>query len=400
MMTMALTVIAPDPKSPDLRLSQPTLEECTKIWSNTASSWKDSLTVPLYLAEAQHLTTVPLAKDGAMSTWVLVDKNLPPNQRQVFCSCETFRKRALASDERGNVEEGVVHGVASVFCPSEYRGRGYGSRHMKELAKILRGWQSEHGKSIGSVLYSDIGKEYYARLGWLPNPTNGHFVFPSVEMVTPELARLIPESELEALCRIDEAMVRKAMTTPSTMRKRVVILPDVDHMLWHIRKEDFAVKSIFGNKAEAKGAIAGSPGKQVWTVWARRYYRHPDEEGVDGENGNVLYILRLVVEGDDTANRPHEGQSPPATDAYVDQAVALKAVLQAAQAEAAKWRLGCVHLWEPSPLVQSLLGQTGLDATHVERQESSIASLLWFREEGDDVDETPTWINNERYAWC
>lgn len=40
---------------------------------------------------------------------------------------------------------------------------------MKELAKALRGWQSEYGKSLGSVLYSDIGKEYYAKLGWPPN---------------------------------------------------------------------------------------------------------------------------------------------------------------------------------------------------------------------------------------
>ncbi|KAI0192345.1 hypothetical protein EV127DRAFT_46455 [Xylaria flabelliformis] len=395
---MASTSIVPDPKSPDLYLSQPTPEECTKIWSNTAASWKDSLTIPLYVVEAQYLTTVPLAKDGCMSTWILVDRNMLPNQRQIFCSCETFRKRSLASDERGNVEEGLVHGVASVFCPSEYRGRGYGTRHMRELAKVLRGWQSEYGKSIGSVLYSDIGKKYYAKVGWLPNPTNGHFVFPSVAMEKPALAQLISESELEALCRRDEAMICETMATPSARRKRVVILPDFDHMLWHIRKEDFAVNHIFGEKAEAKGAIAGSPGKQVWAVWARRYYRHPDDEEEDV--GNVLYILRLVVEGDDTANRPYDGQLPPVIDAYVDQAAALKAVLQAAQAEAAKWRLGNVQLWEPSPLVQRLLGQIGLDATQVERQEHSIASVLWFMEDGDGVDEAPTWVNNERYAWC
>ncbi|RYP86817.1 hypothetical protein DL769_000662 [Monosporascus sp. CRB-8-3] len=398
---MGPTIELPGSESPDLHLSQPTPEECTQIWSNTAASWKDSLTIPMYLVEAQYLTTVPLAKDGGMTTWVLVDKKLLPNQRQVFCSCESFRKRSLTSDERGNIEEGLVHGIASVFCPSEYRGRGYGTRHMKELAKILHGWQSEYGKSIGSVLYSDIGKEYYTRLGWLPNPRNGHFVFPSVKMEKPALAQLVPESGLEALCLRDEAMVCKAMATPSTARKRVVILPDLDHMLWHIRKEDFVTNHIFGKKAEAKGAIAGSPGKQVWAVWVHRYYGHPDhpdEEEEDG--GNVLYILRLVVEGDDTANKPHEGQLPPSTDAYVGQAAALKAVLQAAQAEAAEWRLDHVELWEPSPLVQSLLGQSGLDATRVERQERSIASALWFKEDGDAVDEAPVWVNNEHYAWC
>lgn len=46
----------------------------------------------------------------------------------------------------------------------------------------------------------------------------------------------------------------------------MVILPDLDYMLWHIRKEEFATNYIFGEKAEAKGTIAGVPGKQVWIV--------------------------------------------------------------------------------------------------------------------------------------
>lgn len=391
----------PSSDSPHLHLTQPTPDECTQVWASTAASWKDSLTIPLYVVEAEYLTTVPLAKDGGMTTWVLVDKNLPPDQRQVLCSCETFRKRSLTSDREGHVEEGLVHGIASVFCPPELRGRGYGTRHMKELAKALNGWQSEHGKTIGSVLYSDIGKEYYAGTGWLPNPRNGHFVLQPVKMEKPAMAQLVPESELEALCLQDEGMVRKGMATPSTARKRVVILPDLDHMLWHIRKEDFATDHIFGKRSQAKGAIAGSPGKRVWAVWVHRYYQHPDhpDEAEEGDE-NVLYILRLVVEGDDTANRPHEDQLAVPTEAYAEQAAALKAVLQAAQAEAAAWRLDEVDLWEPSPLVRSLLGESGLDFAWVERQEASIACAQWVSEEGDAVGEAPTWVNNEHYAWC
>ncbi|KAI1127596.1 hypothetical protein F5Y10DRAFT_242569 [Nemania abortiva] len=392
---MVSTVQLPSSGYPDLYLSQPTLEECIQVWANTATSWKDSLTIPLYVAEAWYLTTVPLAKDEGMTTWVLVNK-----ERQVFCSCESFRKRSLISDEKGNVEEGLVHGIASVFCPSKFRGRGYGTRHMKELAKVLRGWQSEYGKSIGSVLYSDIGKEYYAKSGWLPNPRNGHFVLAPVWMEKHALAQPVAEPELEALCLRDEAMVYKAMATPSTVRKRVVILPDLDHMLWHIRKEDFATNYIFGETPQAKGAIAGNPGKQVWAVWVHRYYEHPDHLDEEGKDENILYILRLVVEGDDTANKPHESLLPLDTDAYVEQALALKAVLQAAQAEAAEWRLDCVNLWEPSPLVRSLIEESDLDATWIERQESSVACALWFGEDDDGVDEAPVWINNEHYAWC
>ncbi|KAI1074326.1 hypothetical protein F5B20DRAFT_574150 [Whalleya microplaca] len=314
---MGSTIDLPSSESSELCLCQPTPEECTQIWFNSAASWKDSLTIPLYLIEAQCLTKIPLAKDGGMAT-------------------ESFRKRSLTSDERGNIEKGLVHGIASVFCSSWFRGRDYGTRHMKELAKVLHGWQSEYGKSIGSALSSDIGK-------------NGHFVFPPVKLEKAVLAQLVPESELETLC----------------LGRRVLIPPDLDHMLWHIRKEDFATNHIFGKKLQAKGAIAGNPSKQVWAVWVHHYYEHPDYPEEEEAGGNVLYILRLVME-----------------------AAALKAVLQAAQAEAAEWRLDQVKLWEPSPLVQSLLEQRGLDATWVERQERSIAN------------KAPAWVNNEHYAWC
>ncbi|KAI1177126.1 hypothetical protein F4777DRAFT_587508 [Nemania sp. FL0916] len=427
---MGCSAELPSSQSPNLCLQQPTEKECAQIWANTAASWKDSLSISLYVTEAEYLTRVPLAENGGMSTWVLVDRNATPDERQIFCSCETFRKRCLVSDEKGQVQTGIMHSVASVFCPFELRGRGYGTRHMQELAGVLNGWQSEYGRSIGSILYSDIGKTYYAKMGWIANPTNGHYVLPAIDSVKEDLSlyrpahadgdvrlRLVPEAELEALCLRDEKMIYAAMATPSAARKRVVVLPDLEHMLWHIRKEDFATQHIFGRTPPVKGAIAGNPGKQVWAIWTHRYYRHPDddpeeeeeeeknnldEQPAEDDGGNPLYILRLVVEGDDTANKPHEGQPPPVTECYVEQAVALKAVLQAAQAEAARWRLDHVALWEPSPLVHSLIRQGGFQAVWVERQESAIASTLWFGEDGDGdaVGEAPVLVNNEHYAWC
>lgn len=63
-------------------------------------------------------------------------------QRRILASCETIRRRAFVGgggNGDGGVREGVVHGVASVFCKEEYRGRGYASRMMRELNGILRG---------------------------------------------------------------------------------------------------------------------------------------------------------------------------------------------------------------------------------------------------------------------
>ncbi|KAK7397983.1 hypothetical protein QQX98_012649 [Neonectria punicea] len=332
-----------------------------------------------------------------MTTWILVDKNLPPDKRAILCSCESFRKRALMSGASDNVEEVIVHGIASVFCAQKYRRRGYAVRHMKEVAKVLRNWQSEHGKCVGSILYSDIGKQYYAKLGWHPDVNNFHLVFPPSKMDWPALARQVVEGDLEELCHRDEAMIRAAMAAPNPeVQSRVTILPDLDHMLWHIRKEDFASKCIFEKVPRVKGAIAGSPGKEVWAIWSHRYYGHPDGQAPD----NVLYILRLVVEGDDTASKVVRYQGK-GTVAAVDtkQAASLKAVIQAAQAEASDWRLDHVKLWSPSPLVQSLLAQNGFEYMEVEREEEAIASGMWDAD-GYTTAEAPVWLHNEHYAWC
>jgi hypothetical protein len=386
-----------DSKSPDLHLSHPTPNECVKISTNNSDSWRDSLTRPVFLQESLFLATVPLAKDGGMTTWILVEKNLPQDHRPIFCSCETFLKRSLMSDADGKIEEVIVHGIASVFCPLGYRRRGYAARHMTEVAKALRTWQSDQGKVAGSVLYSDIGKTYYAKLGWQPNPTNWHVEFPPMNIPKSPLTQELVEDDLAELCKRDEAIIRAAMATPADgVKKRFTILPDLDHMLWHIAKESFATEQLFGKIPRAKGAIAGPSGSQVWAIWTHRYYGHPMAESPS----NVLYILRLVVEGDDSANKtPSTGEKGLRAGQEKKQVCSLIAVLQAAQAEAMKWRLDHVKLWEPSPWVQHVITESKINHCVVERKEDSIASGMWYDENGG-LGMTPVWINNERYAWC
>jgi predicted GNAT family acetyltransferase len=76
-------------------------------------------------------------------------------ERRVLAGCETYRKKALVA-ARGEVKEVVAHAVGSVFCPEQFRGRGYGARMMQEVGKVLESWQAEH--CLFSVLFSDIGK--------------------------------------------------------------------------------------------------------------------------------------------------------------------------------------------------------------------------------------------------
>lgn len=167
----------PDASSLNLHLSHPTDNECLTIWRLSSLAWRDALTLPQYLEESAYLTTVPLAKDGCMTIWILVDETLPPDQRPILSACESFRKRSFLSGPEGELTEGIIHGIASVFTDPTYRRRGYASRLMKELTKELRTWQIKPERCFGSVLYSDIGKEFYAKAGWHPFPNNNHIEF-------------------------------------------------------------------------------------------------------------------------------------------------------------------------------------------------------------------------------
>lgn len=387
----------PDAQSPNIHLDHPTAAERSLIWELTSLAWRDALTQNSYLEESAYLTSVPLAKDGGMTLWVLVDKNLIPGQRPIFSSCETFRKRTLISDTEGNVTKVILHGVASVFCDPKYRRRGYGRRMMRELAEVLQTWQTEGTKCVGSVLYSDIGKTYYAELGWHPLPHNTTIGFHPLVASEPLVARKVLDGDLDCLCDEDEAMIRRTMAGISKAKRTVMVLPDQNHMRWHHKKAEFACEKLFGKQPKIKGAIAGQPGNRVWVIWTHRYYGDPE---FDSSN-NTLYILRLVIENQRALGTfpPDKGDFPHDAGQSDLQVHNLKAVLQNAQSEAAEWRLPSVKIWNPTPLVLKLIERTQIEHWKEEREHEGITSLLWY-DDGSGSENAPEFIGNEKYAWC
>ncbi|KAL2815573.1 hypothetical protein BDW59DRAFT_176084 [Aspergillus cavernicola] len=241
-----------------LHLDQPTEGESISISTLNSNAWKDTLPLDIYLKESAHLMTVPLAKDGGMTRWIPVDNNLPPVQRLLLASCETFRKRSWISDPNGNVTQVITHRVASVYTDP----KGW--------------WQTEATKCAASVLFSDIGKRFYGKLGRHAFPIHQVGFVPSARHP------------------------RSAMATPSLGGKtRFMISPDHEHMLWHHSKEEFAGETLFRKKPEVKGAIIGYPANRVWAVWTHRFYEMPDTSA----SKNTLHTLRIVIENQDAVLR-------------------------------------------------------------------------------------------------
>lgn len=146
----------PDKNSPGLRLVNPTEAELLEQWRYSAVSWRGALSLEGYIRREQYLSNKGLAKDGGETNWILVDPAV--GDRKTLVGCSTIRKRALFA-EGGEVQEVLAHGIGSVFCPPEHRNRGYASRMLQELQKILPTYQEDdRRKVLFSVLYSDIGK--------------------------------------------------------------------------------------------------------------------------------------------------------------------------------------------------------------------------------------------------
>ncbi|KAE8324776.1 hypothetical protein BDV39DRAFT_207504 [Aspergillus sergii] len=324
-------------------------------------------------------------------------KAAAPGKRLLLSSCETFYKRSWVRDRNGNVTSVITHGVASVYTDLKYRGRGYASRLMSELARVLPTWQtdnSEKVKCVASVLFSDIGKGFYRRLGWHPFPsyhiefvpeTAAGFILAAAATARPLLA-----GDLEQLCKEDEALAQKALATRTSESSRTgfMIVPDHAHILWHHSNEEYVTQILFHKKPQVKGAIVGEPGNRVWVVWTHRFY----EPLSDSASTNTLYILRLVIENWAVVGGEIGEQ-------YGLQVNDLRTVILSAVAEATEWGLHCVKLWGPSIQVQKLIKQTGVPHRLENRGEDGICSLRWYGEGGGQENEIE-WVGNEKYGWC
>lgn len=391
----------PSADSPDLVLAESTKSELLYVWGLHHPMWGPALKIEDYLTREEFLMTVPLAKNGGVTHWILTDRNGTPDNRPIYASCESLRKRALTGrlgPDGPVLEDGIAHGIASVFTNPTYRGKGYASRMMNDLGPKLKKWSEGRKEpkddkddtvvthSLFSVLYSDIGKTFYAKNGWAAFEST-HLCFkPGKSAAEPSTlkVKLLGYHDLALLCHLDEKLLRTTMARRteqllSTGKKAcAALMPELDQMLWHLMREDFMTKQIFGATPTVRGAMVGEPGQRIWAVWTRGYYG-----GLEKIEGNTFHILRVVVEDESCDEQ------------YV--ADGFKAIIEIAQEQAAQWRSFDIQMWNPSPLLKKAAEKSGLGFELVDREKDSIASLMWYDDEPTSAVE---WVANEKFSWC
>ncbi|KAL9607740.1 MAG: hypothetical protein Q9167_007370 [Letrouitia subvulpina] len=391
----------PDSSSSCLALVEATRAEKLITQKLNATAWRGPLDEQAYIRREQHLWAQDLTRNGRITFWILIDASSPPLNgiRMILANCESIRKRALISKGDGMVEEVVTHGIGSVYCDPRFRGRGYASRMMIELSKKLDTWGQKDGNTVDfTVLWSDIGKDFYARLGWECFPSTHVSLRPIKEEAEdnslPRVS-LLHSRDLAELCQQDEALLRASMTKNEKELSCLLIalVPDVETMQWHHAREEFLAKELLQRSPDVKGALTKCKnGSRVWSIWTRTF-------GHD-KAGNILNILRIVVENEALFGRQSvDASNLSMVESNQDTVFAIASVLQAAQLEAVRWNMAAVNFWNPSPL--SVLAAKVIEpaVTITIRDEDSISSLS---RHGNKLqrDETIEWVMNEKYGWC
>lgn len=382
----------PPGDSPDIVLVPSTPEERIASIKLNSIAWKGPLDVQTYIARENHLFQQRLTRDG-LTCWILVDRRQPEGKREILSSCETYKKRALLA-YGGQLEDVPTHAVGSVYCRPEFRGQGYARRMLEELTGKLDTWKMENerrGRSLFTVLFSDIGKKFYAQFGWKPF-LSSHISLPPISRE--EYSKQLPGANLPTAralfaedvrnCVCDDQMLEKQREllreiSVKSSGAKIAINPDYDHFLWHWAREEFYANKLHSYRDPPVIKGAGEDKSKVYCVWNRNFGETPEE--------NTLFILRWVY---DEPSTPTESQTT---------VEAMAAILRRAQLEAQEWNMATVEFWNPTPLMQKAVTMLDPSAEVVHREKSSVASLRWTGAEqglGNDVE----WVWNEKYTWC
>jgi predicted GNAT family N-acyltransferase len=378
----------------------------------SAPSWKGPLsTAEAFVRREELLHNTQLCRDGGITGWVLVDR---ANGGRVLMGGETIKKRGLVARAAETttkeardvlVEEVLVHSVGAVFCPEENRGRGYARRFMEELALRLAWWQAEDGEKVVSVLYSEIGGDFYARHGWNPHPSRhirvdmagGHILRHDDGISWPKGTYPVLPQDVAALAERDETLMRRRLTREVLAgdgnTDAFALVPDEKTFDWFRAREIFVsgeLAAAHGKKVTAPGVtgavVRDADGRpRAWCLWTCMWL----EPGLTTRGRNTLYILRLVMDDGDDEENKDEG----------DRVDAVAALLEAAKTYAGRWGMGGVEFWNPDQTTTEAATRVSGDKVEVvERTVESIACLNMY--DDGEMGTGVRWVANEKFGWC
>ncbi|CAG8798779.1 1497_t:CDS:1, partial [Racocetra persica] len=278
----------------------------------------------------------------------------------------TFQRKTLITISPGRVKEATCYCITALFTPPKYRNMGYATIMMKLLNDKLKC----EFKASFSYLYSEIGPDFYSRLGWKIFPhkeirfkVDNKFLAASADS---EMIVAINQSNLESVVNKDSEFIKKELMKLN--KKSIVILPTKPAFDWLFQK----------------------------TKFYSRYHASTEDPRLFGaiilkeKNENEEMLERFIMWNHDFSENELLIVRFRSDSLYMTQLL-----IQQAMQEANKFQFNRIILWNPDLKLFNISKDLNVfDGEVVERTES-LPYLKWYAGDEDNVD----WILIEKYSW-
>lgn len=328
-------------------------------WRINHATWANTIPVEEHIRREGALAATAHATSsiGGRTYWVMHRKGDPLD---VVAAVDSISKEALVRDGNG-VRPVKAYAVGSVHTAPEYRRQGMAGHMLGRLQEAM----DEDGEF--SVLYSDIGTEYYGKFGWAAYPSLQVSAY--LEGNKPEKPagiKFLSQREMKPYCERDVGKLREKMESiPDDGRTHVAFLPSFEQLDWQFTRNELGAKA--KDVPEPSNHGAATDDDSGWIYW------HHDH------SKNMLVIHRVVADSPET----------------------VRELLSAAAAEAGRSGLERVVAWNPDGAVEDgarLLAEEA-EAVRVRfenREEYQRPCLRWKGGANGDV----VWEENQYYSWC
>ncbi|KAI8348709.1 hypothetical protein B0O80DRAFT_429415 [Mortierella sp. GBAus27b] len=370
-----------------------------RTWTNNKVEWGKTIDIETYFGREKHLAKQEFAQHDRMKTWVLVPKSFDPdhpNLDHILCAVETFERPGLVATKDQGVRDVLSVSIASVFCAAPYRGHGYATVMMKQLWKEIENMQGVEF----TFLYSDVGPDFYGRLGWTPRPSDELIIPPSYSWIDQDPPRKdqdptlvgddaaaaaavlqeVTDDNLEALVAQDAQWLRNSMEAQLDADDQVLVAvtPDIHCIQWLSARSRFLADHVPSSPPPPPPPSHDHPPQQSLKVLGvRDTQSHSFVLWYHNLAGGTFYVIRWQLD-----------------PAAKNKDRVARALIQAIQDEAKKWNRTKVTLWNPDPALANQLALT------ITPRASSISCLGFVSPASALNAKNVEWLLNEKYAWC
>ncbi|KAI0944814.1 hypothetical protein AcW1_001660 [Taiwanofungus camphoratus] len=404
----------------DLSLYLATAEQGLESRQRTAAVWGKNLNADQYVYRDAVMDAQEHAADGKLITWVLAPRN-DPKTLDFMCSCETFRRTGVIKIRSQNMQapkliEATSYGIASVYTPPQKRRKGYAQHMMRLLhwvlaprsalpAKFPSAWGSPpliRGLRVSnaqwSVLYSDVGEDFYRACGPDENSAAGWLVRGALKSVY----HLPPSSVgAEAAGIVTEGGVRQRWDWLTENKTKA---------LWEMDAEWMKNDLIKSSNSHTLFAFLPDKGVGAFTIQRTMSFTEAMDPVFPTDIWGVILFPNDVTdwEGFLTNNRNNIDLPTFATWTLDVQVAPRTLVVTRLRANtmtfphllnklvqaAGKNSIERIEIWSLPEVLQPLASNAGWKTA---KRRDHLSAFKWYGEVGEDQVE---WMFNEKFSWC